>query len=110
MCKDLNPLIPVPFSYTKDMMIFKKFVHQLENERLAFGKGCSKPSLAGLKIGCFCVIAVFGIPLVSMQKACRIQKFMAVAFRNSIYCRSSNEPSGGGLMFNVPHFRLSCSI
>lgn len=49
-------------------MIFKKFTHQLENKRFAFGKGCSKPSLAGLKIGCFCVIAVFGIPLVSMQK------------------------------------------
>lgn len=63
-------------------MIFKKFVRQLENKRLAFGKGCSKPSLAGLKIGCFCVIAVFGIPLVSMQKGlkdpevygCRMQR------------------------------------
>lgn len=35
---------------------------------------------------------------------------MAVAFRNNIYSRSSNEPSGGGLMFNVPHLRLSRSI
>lgn len=49
-------------------MIFQIFVHQLEIKRLAFGKVCSKPSLAELKIGRFCVIAVFGIPLVSMQK------------------------------------------
>lgn len=41
---------------------------QLEKKWLALGKGCSKPSLAGLKIDCFCVVAVFGILLVSMQK------------------------------------------